>query len=535
MKAYTLVTLGIIASLIGCSDDGTNMSPMGTPGGTGAAGTTAGATAGTAGTAGSSGTASVPVGGSGGSSGTSGTTAGTSGGAPAAGATAAGSGGSGGTAAGSGGGGSGGAGGSGGGGGTGGDSMPTDEGTGGTDALPPIAADKALPIVFVHGFAGSAQQFQSQAQRYVANGFPQERIRAFEHDGQGTNITGFVEGLDAVIDGVIAEFKTPKVYLIGHSRGTSVSSQYLSNSTRAAKVAKYIAVDGSPCPSVVPCITPNQAMFAGQKHVEVCTSKESFAMQYEFLMGSKPQVVDIVRQRAPVVISGRVVNFPANTGRAGTTLKVFEVTKETGARAKPDPLGTFMIADDGSWGPVTVSPDKYYEFELTGSSGLTSHFYPQRFLRSSDLVRFLSGPPDSPARMNTNTSDKHAAMVVSRQREWLPADVLEVSTKSPSGGDQPVVDAIKVVGGAASSIGIHIHDAASSPGNSTLMALPYFSMQAFQNGVDVFMPAADPPDGVITLRNFPRGDMAKPQVMNVPNWKSSAHFISVMFSDFPLD
>ena len=81
--------------------------------------------------------------------------------------------------------------------------------------------------------------------------------------------------------------------------------------------------------------------------------------------------------------------------------------------------------------------------------------------------------------------------------------------------------------GAALAIGIHLHDAAASPGNSTLAALPYFSGQAFQYGVDVFMPAADPPAGAITVRNLPRGDMAKPQVFNVPNWRSSQHHISI--------
>jgi hypothetical protein len=32
---------------------------------------------------------------------------------------------------------------------------------------------------------------------------------------------------------------------------------------------------------------------------------------------------------------------------------------------------------------------------------------------------------------------------------------------------------------------------------------------------------------------LPRGDMAKPQVLNVPNCASTQHHISIMFSDFP--
>jgi len=66
-----------------------------------------------------------------------------------------------------------------------------------------------------------------------------------------------------------------------------------------------------------------------------------------------------------------------------------------------------------------------------------------------------------------------------------------------------------------------------------LMPLPWFSMQAFQAGVDIFMPAANPTDGTITFRNLPRGDATQPQLLNVPNWPSSTHAVSVVFSDFP--
>lgn len=521
MTTRVLLTVGAIAALYACSDNATNNDPVFGTGGTPSLGAgTGGSTGGGAGSAGGTGIA----GGAGsGLPAAAGTTAGGSG---------VGAGGMGGGGAGSGAGGVGGA--VAGAPAAGGGGMGGAQGTAGVDALPPIAADKALPIVFVHGFAGSAQQWQSQAMRFVANGYPPERIIAYEHDGAGFDTSSFVTGLGQVVDATLAQFQASKVFLIGHSRGTIVSSSYLGNSQNAAKVAKYIAIDGSPCPGGVECIAPNQMMFSGQRHVEVCTSKESFARQYEFLMGEAPQVVDVVRQRSPVEISGRAVNFPANTGREGTTLKIYPIDAATGARTQTDPLAMFAIGADGKWGPVTVDPDALYEMELSASSGVTTHFYMQRFLRSSPFVRLLSGPPDSPTRMNTNTGDAHATLSVSRQREWLSSDVLEISTKSPSRGDQAAVNAMTSAAGAALAIGIHFHDAAASPGNSTLGALPYFSSQAFQYGVDVFMPATDPPDGVITVRNFPRGDMNKPQVLNVPNWPSSKHHISMLFSDFPM-
>ena len=52
-----------------------------------------------------------------------------------------------------------------------------------------------LPIVFVHGFVGSASQFDSQAQRFVANGYPPNKLRAMDHDGAPLTTTQFVAPL----------------------------------------------------------------------------------------------------------------------------------------------------------------------------------------------------------------------------------------------------------------------------------------------------------------------------------------------------
>jgi pimeloyl-ACP methyl ester carboxylesterase len=416
----------------------------------------------------------------------------------------------------------------------------------GTDPLPPLPDDVAMPIVFVHGFAGSAQQFESQAIRFAANGYPQDRIVAYDHDGAGLDIAGYVNGLDDVIDETLAQFDAEKVYLVGHSRGTFVSSSYLGDAARAAKVAKYVSLDGSPCPTAVPCEAVSQATNPGQAHVEVATSKETFAAMYEFLVGEAPEVVDIVPQREPVELSGRAVNFPANTGREGATLDIWEVDPETGARVADEPHASFEIGADGAFGPFTADHGAHYEWVMSQpGADVQHHLYLQPYPRSSNLVRLLSSPPDGPTRANTNVGDGHSAIIAMRMREWYAnddgdldgdqSDTLEISTRTPEGNQEPVnaiTDAM-----ANGTIGLHFHDDAATPGESTLAPLPYFSSQPFQNGSDVFMPAsgAAEPDGTITVTNVPRGDASKPQTLNVPNWPSSRNMISVVFTDYPVD
>lgn len=410
----------------------------------------------------------------------------------------------------------------------------------GTDPLPPLPADVVRPIVFVHGFAGSAQQYESHAIRFAANGFPQDQVIAYDHDGAGTDIPGYVEGLDEVVDEALATFDAEQVYLVGHSRGTSVSTAYLGEADRAAKVAKYVAVDGAPCPDAVPCVEVTQETNPGQAHVDVATSPESFAAQYEFLVGDAPEVVDIVPQREPVVLEGRAVNFPANTGRDGTTLDIWTVDPATGARVGEEPHASFQLGADGAFGPVEVESGAHYEYALSSSeTPVTHHLYLQPYVRSSRLVRLLSSGPDGPTRQNTNSGDEHSSLIAIRMREWYAtddadlsgdqSDVLEVSVD----GDDPTNALADFVGNR--TIGIHIHDDAETPGDTTLEPLPYFSTQPFQSGVDVFLPAAEDGSGTITVTNIPRGDTDRPQTLNVPNWPSSTHAISVVFTDYPVD
>jgi pimeloyl-ACP methyl ester carboxylesterase len=396
-----------------------------------------------------------------------------------------------------------------------------------------------LPIVFVHGFAGSASQFDSNAQRFVANGYPPNKLSAYDHDGAGVDIAGYANGLDAIVDEQLEKFGVEQIYLIGHSRGTSVSSSYLSNPDRAKKVAKVILIDGQPCsgvPAEIPCAAPTQALFPGQAHVNVATSAEAFKMQYKFLFDKDPEVTEIVKQSEPVEIAGRAVNFPANTGREGRTLDIFELKGETGER-DGDPIASITIPASGEWGPVTVDPDKFYELRLNSETeGAYQHFYFQKFLRSTKFVRLLSGPPDSPARVNTNSGPGHAALTLIRMREWYgpgmdvkPADKLQVQVKTPQGD----VDVPEVVTAhmAFNRIAVYLHDDKATPKKTTLEPLPYFPMQAFQTGYDVYMPASDPPDGTITVTNYPRGE-SKAQVLRFPNWASDKHTIMVGFADF---
>jgi pimeloyl-ACP methyl ester carboxylesterase len=425
--------------------------------------------------------------------------------------------------------------------------------------------DPQLPIVFVHGGAGSAAQYESQARRFASNGYPPERIRVLEYDSSsGAAIAAAPARLEVLIDQLRAQYGVDRVNLVGHSLGTAVSANYLSVPSRAAKIAHYVGVDGGSIPTCgvgdpdLDClgifrgstgnVGGNNVYFNGtQSHVEAATSPESFAAQYRFFTGQDPKTTMILPEPpGQVEVAGRAVNFPQNTGVDGGTLRIWEVNAATGARKFSTPVAEIGLGPSGDWGPVQINGQQHYEFELVRpDSAVVLHLYYQPFLRDDYLVRLLSSLPSSGISQNTVVGPNHAAAVVVRNREWWTThpsgneDNLLISTGSPSRGDQPPVNALQNVISSGltvgtSPVGVHVHD---NPADqvSSLNLIPFFASQPFQTGVDVYMPATTPADGTITFRSDPRGDTSRPQVLNTPNWASDGHRISVYLNDYVQD
>src|SRR4030042_3277712 len=126
------------------------------------------------------------------------------------------------------------------------------------------------PIIFVHGFAGSAAQFESQGMRFKSNGYPASYIAAYEYDSSPGLSPQFppedvLAGIDQLIATVLTDTGADKVDIIGHSLGTKVSQVYLKSSPeRAAKVAHYVNVDGQ-ASTDLPGGGPTLALWAGRR------------------------------------------------------------------------------------------------------------------------------------------------------------------------------------------------------------------------------------------------------------------------------
>ena len=416
-----------------------------------------------------------------------------------------------------------------------------------TDA--PAADDERneLPILFVHGFMGSGQQFEAQSLRFASNGYPADRIDAFEHDSlawPGTRDQVWA-GIDAKIDDLLAASGASRIVLVGHSQGTGVSQGYLnSDPARAARVAKYINLDGGAGGSIPESVDglaiwgegdssrtlpgARNVQFADQSHTEVVNSPESFAEMYRFVTGEAPAFSDVVRQTGTVQISGRALLFPENAGAHDATMRVWQVEPTTGTH--PDgarPVATIELSGDGSFGPLDLEAGVPHEFEITRANAGVHHVYPQPFVRSSRLFRVLTSEPGGLADSFWEPSAKTQNLTVLRNEEWW-AD-------QGDRNDGLAIDGHDVLTAQNSprsnrTIGIFLHDA-DSDGVSGSVTDPPPTGLPFLTGIDLVIPAGVPAPGTTSVRSTPRNGVGDETVC-LPALSSIDHRMSVQFNSY---
>jgi pimeloyl-ACP methyl ester carboxylesterase len=434
----------------------------------------------------------------------------------------------------------------------------------------PASAKKAedtsaiRPIIFVHGSGGSGAQFESQSMRFTSNGYPTNLLFAFEYDTSSPDTEGSVARmarLDTFVDAVRTSTGYEQVYLMGHSRGTTESFTYLGDPLRAAKVAKYVNLDGRTSlalPGGVPTLAlwatrgwsynpvnqivgATNVFISNQTHVEVATSADSFVEMYEFFTGNPPATDQIVPEPpGQVRLTGRAMFYPQGKGVGDGTLEIWEVNGDTGARISNRPTATYTLNGsgftDGAWGPFKAQGLKHYEFVIVRADARPHHFYFQPFMRSNSFVRLLTSASGGIGDLMQRNMDS-AALVITRNKEFWGNDTVSNDSLTINGID--VINAatcpVIKVPGYTGVIGIFAYDRSLNGLTDVSTPIPTFFAVGFMTGVDIYMPAADPPDGTISLVLTPRGGGGKTQVVNIANWESLDHSVSVPFNDFLQD
>ena len=417
-----------------------------------------------------------------------------------------------------------------------------------------------LPVLFIHGGAGSGAQFESQAQRFRANGYPAEHIAVFEYDSNAlstaliaepTNPAPFLKlsaQINGVVDNLLQTTGADKVNLLGHSMGTMVSQAFLANPANAAKVAHYVNIDGRGAAAppggvstlalwgqyVTEEVEGAENVYPAADdpvgHIEVATSADSFVRMYRFFNGEEPKTSSIpVAEGGNVWLAGKANLFPQNTGASGTRLEVYTIDSVTGARLSDTPLHEQDIGASGSWGPVRVETGASVEYALLHGEGQDQYFYREPYQQDSLLVRLSTSRPNEGVGRFLARGPGHTNLMIGRDMElWGDQgdnnDSLTINgTEVINEMTGPLLDRLSV---------IFLHDRGAD-GESNLDQLdPDFAALPFMTGLDLHVPASATGSGTVELRLKSRRG-GEDQVINVPNWSSDlVRSVSVQFKDY---
>ena len=408
-----------------------------------------------------------------------------------------------------------------------------------------IVDDAPTPVIFVHGQSGSAQQFETDAMRLTSNGFPPNRIFAYEYNtGIGTNDTA-ISDLDGFIADVKARTGSDQVDVLAHSRGTTVMHTYLATPERAATVRSYVNFDGRTSdapPGGVRTLAvwgegdqtraiggAENVYFADKAHTEVTTSAEAFKEVFEFLVGDEPKTTGVTPEKPnKVKVKGRALVFPDNIGIDGGTLRVFELDAKTGQRTSGKPVHKQPIDASGNFGPIKVDGKTRYEFEISRAGESTIHNYPEPFERDDHLYRVLTAPLLNPS---IERSPNHVSVAVTRMREFWGDQA------DPKANDRLQFDGFNVATPEITPrsrrvLAVFNFDKNSDGVSDTSASLPPFNAIGFLTGVDNFMASSPDASGSIAVKETMRKPHAFTRTTNVPDWPSDQHTVSVYFKDY---
>ncbi|MER7274350.1 alpha/beta fold hydrolase [Dactylosporangium sp. NPDC000244] len=114
-------------------------------------------------------------------------------------------------------------------------------------ALPATGAHAATahrPVVFVHGYTGSASNWVTAEALFRGAGYSSGELFAYEYNSYGSNITN-AQGLAAFVDQVKSRTGWSKVDIVNHSMGGLVSLWYLKQLGGASSVAHLASLAGA--------------------------------------------------------------------------------------------------------------------------------------------------------------------------------------------------------------------------------------------------------------------------------------------------
>ncbi len=370
------------------------------------------------------------------------------------------------------------------------------------------------PLVFVHGFLGSGDNWAKQIQRFSSNGYCENRMFVFDW-----NTISRSKATDSLLNNFINEVlkktNTTQVDLVGHSAGGGLCYSYLNDSLRATKVAHYVHIGSGKMKtaagqnaevatmniySTADLIAKSGGEISGATnvqqtttdHFQVATSEETFLSLYKFFNNNQQPVASkvIASKENYKSIAGRGVTLGENYPLSFDSVIAYAFNPATGKRienknqpANNSIAGWMRFSKEGNWA-FQISNKAYMEFEVRPSKGRRVFYFFEPQVRTNKnmyLRAFPNGGMMAGVLNQLPKDDKQTVLVIftSNQafiagRDTMAIDSIPVSTAT-------IAPASKTM------ISVFIFD--DGDGASSKLPMKTFGSLPFLGSMDLKIPA----------------------------------------------
>ncbi|MEU8238063.1 alpha/beta fold hydrolase [Actinoplanes missouriensis] len=108
----------------------------------------------------------------------------------------------------------------------------------------PAAAAPGTPVIFVHGYTGSASNWTTAISVFRAGGYASSELFAYEYNSYGNNIAN-AQGLASYVNQVRSRTGAAQVDIVNHSMGGLVSLWYLKQLGGSQYVRRLASIAGA--------------------------------------------------------------------------------------------------------------------------------------------------------------------------------------------------------------------------------------------------------------------------------------------------
>ncbi|AFL87514.1 hypothetical protein Terro_1204 [Terriglobus roseus DSM 18391] len=201
-------------------------------------------------------------------------------------------------------------------------------------------------------------------------------------------------------------------------------------------------------------------------HRELAFQPTAFAAMYTFVTGHKPAKLTVTPETNPTV-SGVITGFagpaPTNLPLAGVKLRIYPIDAAN-PQSTTTPLYETTTKEDGKWGPIQISSQQQYEFDME-YQGRHVRYFKSPLRRSSSLINLRFLPvPTSLGAAQAGAEAKGPELFVERPQGYFSRDrdpVLiegKLAVEEPAG--LPTRDAFLVNLPAAKPVRVSLRDEA---------------------------------------------------------------------------